>query len=180
MRRYCIAIAVALLVSSLAKAASFTQAEQKPGATNAANEESVRKFLRTKADDKETRYIAVFRDLNGDGTPEVIAYLVGNDWCGSGGCNLFILQKHADSWKIVTSMTITHPPVRVLNDTSNGWHTLSVWVGGGGIREGYEAELRFNGKTYPRNPSVPPARRAGKGVAGEEIINSFAVGKPLF
>jgi hypothetical protein len=180
MHRYRIPIALVLLGSSLAISAGFTQAKQKSSVTDTPNEESVRKFLQTKSEDKETRYIAVFRDLNGDGTPEALAYLVGNEWCGSGGCNLFILRKQADSWRVVTSVTITHPPVRVLNQTANGWHTLSVWVAGGGIREPYEAELRFNGKKYPGNPSVPPARRASKGEEGEEIIHSFAEGKPLF
>jgi hypothetical protein len=67
-------------------------------------------------------------------------------------------------------MTITNPPIRVLDQKLNGWHSLGVWVQGGGIQPGYEAELRFNGKSYPKNPSVPPARRADKNLAGEVVI----------
>lgn len=155
-------------------------AQQKIETKTSAADESLRAFLQTQADDKETRYIAVFRDLNGDEVPEAIVYLVGNEWCGSGGCNLFILRKIGSSWKTVTSITITNPPVRMFADTSSGWHNIGVQVRGGGMTHGYEAELRFNGKTYANNPTVPPARSAGKGVTGEVIIPSLKDAKPLF
>lgn len=144
------------------------------------DEQSARKFLQTKAEDQETRYLVVFRDLNGDGVPEALAYLVGNEWCGSGGCNLFILRKSGNSWSVLNSVTITHPPVRVLDSVSHGWHNLAVTVGGGGIRHGYEVELSFNGSRYPGNPTVPPARRAGKNASGQVVIASWADARPLF
>src|SRR5258707_6611531 len=150
---------LALLVcSALIVSTCLAIAQQKTTIKPPPEEESARKFLQTKAEDKDTRYILVFRDLNGDGIPEAIAYLVGNEWCGSGGCNLFVLYKAGNSWKVVTSVTITHPPVRIFDDTSNGWHNIGVQVGGGGIMRGYEAELRFSGKAYPKNPTVFPAR----------------------
>jgi hypothetical protein len=139
------------------------------GALNA-DEESIRKLFQSRDNDRSTRYLAVFRDLNGDGIPEAMVYLIGQQWCGSGGCHLFILQKSGGSWKTVTSMTITNPPIRVLDSKWNGWHSLGVRVQGGGIQPGYEAELRFNGKSYPKNPSVPPARRAAGDLAGEVVI----------
>ena len=136
-------------------------------------ETSLKRFLQTYDDDKETRYIAAFRDLNDDGRPEAIVYLISNEWCGSGGCTALILTQNGNSWRIVTKTTITRPPIRVLANISNGWHTIGVWVEGGGILPGYEAELRFNGKKYPSNPSVPPARPLKKGVEGEVVIPSM-------
>jgi hypothetical protein len=124
---------VVLLCSAIAVFTCVVAAQQKTETKTAPPDESLRRFLQTQADDKETQYIAVLRDLNGDGIPEAIVYLVGNEWCGSGGCNLFILRKDGTSWKVVTSVTITHPPVRELNGTSNGWHNIGVRVGGGGI-----------------------------------------------
>lgn len=169
----------ALLCWILAVSTCFAQPKQKAEASNP-DEQSLRKFLQSRDDDKSTRYFAAFRDLNGDGTPEAIVYLMGKAWCGSGGCNLLILQKSGSSWTIVTRMTITNPPIRVLDAASNGWHNLGVWVQGGGIQPGYEAELRFNGKTYPKNPSVPPARRAKEKSPGEVIIGESEKGKPLY
>lgn len=169
----------AVLCSMLTMSACFAQPARKAGASST-DEESVRKLFQSRDADKTTRYLAAFRDLNGDGTPEAIVYLIGPQWCGSGGCHLFILQKSGSSWKTVTSMTITNPPIRLLNHTVNGWHSLGVWVQGGGIQPGYEAELRFNGKTYPKNPSVPPARRAAKNLPGNVIIGPSDNPKPLW
>ena len=179
MPRSCIAALAALLGSALALSPCFAQPKQNARALSS-DEESIRKFLQSRDDDKTTQYVTAFRDLNGDGKPEAIVYLIGKSWCGSGGCNLFILQKTGASWKVVTKMTITNPPIRVIDTKTNGWHNLGVWVQGGGIQPGYEAELRFNGKTYPRNPSVPPALRTAGNLKGEVLIGSIKNPKPLW
>jgi hypothetical protein len=169
-----------LLCSVFAISTCLTAAPQRMNQMLSRDEESVRKFLRTQDDSKNTRYIAAFRDLNGDGISEALVYLLGNNWCGSGGCNLLILQRAGDSWKVITSMTITNPPIRVLDSTVNGWHSLGVWVKGGGIHPGYEAVMRFNGKKYPGNPSVPPAVKTKKGLPGEVVIRSIENAKPVY
>ena len=121
-------------------------------------QESLKRFLQTLDDDKTAQFVAAFSDLNGDRKPEAIVRLISNGWCGSGGCNTIVLTQFGDSWKILTSIAITRPSIRVLDRTSHGWRGLGVWVRGGGIQPGYEAELRFDGSTYPSNPSVAPAR----------------------
>jgi hypothetical protein len=168
-----------LLCSVLAITTCLTAAPQRINQMLSRDEESVRTFLRTQDDAKDTRYIAAFHDLNGDGTTEALVYLLGKDSCGSGGCNLLILQRAGDSWKIVSSMSITHPPIRVLNSTVSGWHSLGVWIEGGGIRSGYEAVMRFNGKKYPGNPTVSPAIRTKKSLPGEVVIRSTENAKPV-
>lgn len=126
-----------------------------------------------------TQYTAALLDLNGDGAPEGIVYLTGQSWCGSGGCTTVILARDHKVWRVVTKIAITRPPIRVLEERSNGWRAISVWVGGGGIQPGYEAELLFNGKTYPSNPSIPPARRLLHKAAGKLVIPSPPGGVPL-
>jgi hypothetical protein len=44
----------------------------------------------------------------------------------------------------------------------------------------YEARLSFNGRTYPRNPTVLPARRLTEKVTGEVVVPLDAEGKPLY
>jgi len=178
-RRSGITALAMLLGFVLTMSACFAQPPSKAGASSV-DEESIRKLFQARDNDKSTRYLAVFRDLNGDGVPEAIVYLIGRQWCGSGGCHLFTLQKSGGSWKTVTSMTIINPPIRVLDRKWNGWHSLGVRVQGGGIQPGYEAELRFNGRTYPKNPSVPPARRVAGDLAGEVVIKDADNSKPLW
>lgn len=168
------------LLAAFAMSVVSARAQQKTNTPGLAAEESVIKFLQARYHDKTTQYIAAFPDLNGDGTPEALVYLIGSEVCGSGGCNLLVLEKSGDSWKIVTRTTVTQLPIRVLSATSHGWHNISVWVQGGGIQPGYEAELRFNGKTYPSNPSVPPAQRLKRKAAGEVAIDSKQTSRHLY
>jgi hypothetical protein len=130
---------------------------------------SLRAFLRTFDANLKDHFIASFADLNGDGRPEAIVYLRSN-WCGSGGCTMLILEQGRDSSRLLTEVSITRPPIRLLRTKSNGWRDIGVWVQGGGIQQGYEAELRFDGKTYPSNPSMPPARPLRDRVEGETLI----------
>jgi len=159
---------------------------QQPAAPFSTAEGSLKTFLQTHLEtppsnrDKTTQYFSAFVDLNGDGTPEAIVYLTGQSWCGSGGCRTLILARNRSSWRVVTHITITRPPIRVLSNASNGWRNISVWVQGGGIQPGYEAELRFDGKTYPSNPSVPPARRLTGKAIGEVVIRSSQGGTRLY
>jgi hypothetical protein len=162
----------AVICSGLLVSTSMGKVRQKADAPTSETEESLKGFLKTLDDDRTTRYALAFRDLNADGTPEAIVYLIGKKWCGSGGCNTLILAPDGSSWRIVASISITRPPIYVLTDISNGWRSIGVWVQGGGIQPGYEAELQFDGKTYPKNPSVPPARRLERKPVGEVVIPS--------
>jgi hypothetical protein len=105
---------------------------------------------------------------------EVIVYLTGDGWCGTGGCTILVLSPTSSDYKLISKITIARPPVRVLSTTSNAWHDISVLVQGGGIQPGHYAKLPFNGKTYPSNPSVPPAQPITQNAAGEIMIDSTA------
>jgi hypothetical protein len=145
----------------------------------------VREFLETyvgtpDAETKTTKYSAAFVDLRDDGKNEVLVYLSSNGWCGTGGCTMLILAPEGSSYTLVTRTTITRLPIRVLVTKSNGWHDISVVVAGGGIQPGYEADLSFDGKTYPSNPSVPPARRLKGTVQGKIVMPVTAKDIPLY
>jgi hypothetical protein len=94
----------------------------------------LRGYLRTYAspmsDDKTARYSAAFVDLNGDGKQEVIVYVSGRDWCGTGGCTTFIFSPKGDTYRVVAEISVRHTPIRVLKSTSHGWHSISAFVRG--------------------------------------------------
>src|SRR2546423_11371951 len=71
-------------------------------------------------DDKTTQYFDTSVDLNGDGKNEVVVYISGRNWRGTGGCPTLILARKGDSFKVVTTISITRPPIRVLNSQSTG------------------------------------------------------------
>jgi hypothetical protein len=159
----------------LAAAGLRAKAQEMP---DASMEDSLKSALQYFDSTQSTRYIAAFKDLNGDGNLEAIVYLVGEEWCGSGGCTTLILDRKGASWKIITKITVTRPPISILPEAYHGWHSIGVWVQGGGVHPGYEASLRFDGKSYPRNPSIPPASRMDK-PDGVVVISSAEDAKPL-
>lgn len=133
-----------------------------------------------------TRYSAAFVGLKGDGTKEAIVYITGRAWCGSGGCTTLVLAPHqGSSFVVVARLTITRTPIRVLTRKSRGWHDIGVWMEGGGIQPGYEADLYFDGKSYfmRDRPTLRPSKRLQKRVLpGKTVIPStaFEEGKRLY
>ncbi len=139
---------------------------------------AVRKAL---GGDWEAHYFDAAVDLDGDGKPEVVALAAGPMVCGTGGCPVFVFAHGPEGVRLVTQIAIVQPPVRVSPRRSNGWRNLIVGIGGGGIPAA-QAELKFDGKTYPTNPTVPPAD-AAPGVEGAAMLipefKSYKDGKPV-
>jgi len=100
-------------------------------------------------------YKHAFADLNDDGIDDAVIIITDNQYCGSGGCSSVIFQGVAGGFKLVSSSTITREPILLLTEKKKGWHTLSVFVAGGGAKAG-QVMMRFNGKKYPGNPSTQP------------------------
>ena len=117
-----------------------------------------------------TEYESASADLNGDGTDEIVVRATSVERCGSGGCALFVLSPDGAGFRVVMRATVTHPPIRVLESSTNGWKDLAVTVAGGGVTQPYEVRLRFDGRRYPGNPSVPPAEPLTEPVAGRTLI----------
>jgi hypothetical protein len=188
LRAIASAAAFFLLASMCPVAGGPAQAVQQP---TSRQEESLRRFLRDYlgAPDpsfepmEPTLYSAAFVDLKDDGTREVIVYVTGRAWCGSGGCITLVLAPKGSSYTLITEITITRPPIRALISKSHGWHDITVVVQGGGIIEPYEAKLSFDGETFPSNPTVPPAQELTEKVPGKVVVPLSALtegGKRLY
>jgi len=103
------------------------------------------------------KYKRAEADLNSDGRLETFVYVTDRNYCGSGGCKLVILSPQGRSFRVVMRTTVTKLPIRLLPTSTRGWRDVGVTVQGGGIIRPYVARLRFNGRGYPSNPTVPPA-----------------------
>ena len=130
--------------------------------------------------DTTTRFSSAIIKSNGITKEEIIIYISGRSWCGTGGCRLWILEPDGTSFKVIGEMIIVQLPIRVLRSISYGHFDIGVWVQGGGIQPGYEALLQFDGKSYPDNPSVTPARQLTEKVAGEVLIARGVEGELLY
>jgi hypothetical protein len=130
--------------------------------------------------DGEVRYYYNRVDLNGDGSFEAIVHLVGPSICGTGGCSTLILQPARSGYRLVSMITVTRTPIIVSQKRTKGWSDLIVYVTGGGITRGYYVALRFNGRTYPDNPTVllalgPRAAIRGKAYLADEVSTATGI-----
>jgi hypothetical protein len=100
-------------------------------------------------------------DLNDDGIADAVVLITAQEYYGSGGCSLVIFRGVAGSFKLVSSGTITREPILLLIEKRYGWHTLSVWIEGGGVEPG-QVIMRFNGAKYPYNPSMQPKAKSSE------------------
>ena len=125
------------------------------------------------SEDGDVRYFRADVDLNDDGTKETVVYIIGPMVCGTGGCNTLVLAPGKAGPRLVANIFVTHPPIAVAATRTHGWRDLVVSVGGGGIRN-HEVLLRFNGNTYPRNPTVQP-----NSVSGDHVSNSAMLIRPF-
>jgi hypothetical protein len=146
-------------------------------ATSTTGERAVRQFLQKFAkedllNDPDIRYLLEFVDLNGDKKKEAIVYVIGQYICGRSGCPTLILTPQGSGYKLVTEISITNLPIRVLETTSHGWRDLEVRVVPGSLREDYEAVLHFDGMSYPENPSIPPAQPTDGKAPGHRLFDS--------
>ncbi len=165
---------VVLILGSTAPAVrAFSQLTPLPRDPSPTREELLKEFLREQVRKKhfpgedDTRYARAFVDLNGDGKKEAIVFLMGRWWCGSGGCATLVLTPEAATWRVVAMVVTTDTPIRVLTARSKGWRNITVWTHDPGAPP-YEAELQFDGTTYPLSPRIP----VGKNARGKVVISS--------
>jgi heat shock protein HslJ len=137
-------------------------------------------YTRATIDDSgigQGRYVYTKVDLNGDGRPEVMAYLLGSTFCGTGGCNLLLFTATPRGYKLVNNFPISRLPVIVSPKRTKGWPDLFRLESGGGARPSYVRHA-FNGKRYlvkgRMKADKPPV---GKSYLGGEV--TFAGGIPL-
>lgn len=105
-----------------------------------------------------TRITTVSVGVEG-GKVEDIVYISGEQWCGSGGCTLLILESDGAGFKLLGQVTVVQVPIVLLASKTHGHPDIGVTVRGGGIQAAFMVVLSFNGVSYPENPSLLPARR---------------------
>ncbi|MEJ0099834.1 MAG: hypothetical protein WDO12_08880 [Pseudomonadota bacterium] len=103
--------------------------------------------------DLKPTYTYALTDLNADGYLDAVVLISDPDYCGSGGCSMVVFKGTPDGFEVLSESTITREPIFVLPEVKSGWHSISVFVAGGGAEPG-QVLLRFDGKGYPGNPTT--------------------------
>jgi len=104
---------VASILTFLFTANASSEIAQKVVKTSSTGQSSLRNFLiqylgtpDSEEDRTDTRYLSATIDLDGDGQPETIVYILSSEWCGSGGCPMLILTTQNAHYRVITRTTI--------------------------------------------------------------------------
>lgn len=94
-----------------------------------------------------------------------IVYVSGNQFCGSSGCNAYVLEPvrstdtAVEGYQLYMRIVPARLPIAVLRTDKDGWHDLGVYVSGGGIREPYMGVLGTKEVAGLANPTLATTPR---------------------
>lgn len=96
--------------------------------------------------DSFSRSFTLFEfDMNDDEKKEIWVAHTGPYFCGTGGCTLLLLNPEGQA---ITTFTVSETPVVIATESNNGWRNIFISHGGK-----YRL-LKYDGKSYPSNPSL--------------------------
>ncbi len=123
--------------------------------------QAVDKFLQSTGAPVASSYEITRVDLNDDKRRDAVVLFKTpyGYWCGMHGCSMLIFKANDDKFTLLSSVQPVRDPIFVSRDKTNGWRDLVVRVSGR-WSESKDVALRFDGRTYPANPSsLPPYLR---------------------
>ncbi len=132
----------------------FSSATQAQTSTNPVLISALETYIKKEgANPKETKYQIAEIDLNGDKKKDALVLFQDRNWCGTGGCSMLVFANQNNRFNLVSVISLVRDPVIVSETQTKNWRDIIVHVSGGG-GELKNVALKFNGSTYPTNPSL--------------------------
>ncbi|MEA4813940.1 MAG: hypothetical protein VB112_03390 [Oscillospiraceae bacterium] len=122
----------------------------------------------------DTYYFYNYVDLNGDGTDEIVASVVGPYVSGNGGDSGLIIFMEDGKMVVNKQLSLVHMPLIVSDETIGGWKMIIAPYSGGGEESAYHM-LRINdeGEKYFNIPDGDSIETL-EGVTGTAILYNDA------
>ncbi len=139
-------LTLSFIISSYTSAENITQ--------NINLEKAIVKSVQVKTNGN--RYMAVYEDINGGTNNEVLVYLWGPDFSGTGGDTLLVFSEDNGEYNFISKTTNVNMPIIISNSKTDGFNDIIVYVTGGGIKNGFYSALKNENGRYPLNPMVQP------------------------
>jgi heat shock protein HslJ len=139
--------------------------ETEPDADLEAAIRDVFRDYRDQGASRPARYYYNRVDLNGDRRPDVIVYLTGQYFCGSGGCTILVFQSTGRGYRPIGTIPTSRHPIIITNSETNGWRDLVRPTSGGGASLNY-SWLRFQRGEYRDDDDV----RSNSTITGRAAI----------
>jgi len=150
---------------------SFSGSSQAESVTNPVLIKAVDAYLiKEGANLKETTYQIAEIDLNGDKKKDALVLFQDSYWCGTGGCSLLVFTNKNNNFKLVSAISLVRDPVIVSETKTKNWRDIIVHVSGGG-GESKNVALKFNGSSYPTNPSLLKPLATNAKIQGKTVFS---------
>lgn len=97
-------------------------------------------------------------DVNLKGTQssnEVIVYLWGEDFSGTGGGTMMIFEQNNGEYKFISKSTVVSFPIYIVQEQNNGFYDIVVTSSGGGEAT-KTTVLKYENGAYTLNASIAP------------------------
>lgn len=120
-------------------------------------------------DEYSYSYTYNYVDLNGDDYKDAVVLLVGSEFAGTGGSTALILKGVENGFAPLSTMTLVDAPIIISDEKTSDYKDIILNVSGGGVESSFNV-MKFDGKAYPKNPSVAPLVEEGTVVSGQAII----------
>ena len=122
----------------------------------------------------DTYYFYNYVDLNGDGTDEIVASVVGPYVSGDGGDSGLIIFMEDGKMVVNKQLSLVHMPLIISDETIGGWKMIIAPYSGGGEESSYHL-LRINdeGEKYFNIPDGDSIETLD-GVTGTAILYNDA------
>ncbi len=121
-----------------------------------------------KSSEGPLEYVGV--DLNVDGSPEVLVYFTGKDWCAKTGCTLAIFRTTRFGYEPISTIRRVKSPVIISPNQTLGWHDMYVRTGIGEWQKAHRVVLKFTGQGYPGNAILMNPLSKFEKINGEEVF----------
>ncbi len=115
-------------------------------------------------EERWARYVHAAIDLDDDGSQEVLVYLMGSFFCGTGGCNLQVYRSTAKGYVLVNDFPTSRVPIVISESRNNGWQDLWRLQSGGGAPATYVRHV-FDGERYVERERISAAEGMPDGTA---------------
>jgi putative lipoprotein len=122
------------------------------------------------ANPKETQYRIAEIDLNGDKKKDALVLFQDSYWCGTGGCTMLVFKNINNNLKLISVISLVRDPVIVSETKTKNWRDIIVHVSGGG-GETKNIALKFNGSSYPTNPSMIKPLATNAKIQGTKVFS---------
>jgi len=112
-------------------------------------------FLKQSGAPISSTYNFVRYDLNGDKRRDAVIVIKSpyGYWCGTHGCVMLVMKAHNNGFTLVNSIQPIREPIFLAKSKTNGWNNIIVKLSGRMNEKAKNVMLRYNGRTYPKDPS---------------------------